>query len=125
MVLERAARPDMPDIVADQRAVNQMLLNLLSNAIKFTGRGGCQRQCGLRGRLAPSWKSKDNGIGVDEDDVPPLGEPFFQARPCLRPTNRKAPASVFRLSKGWWNCTAANWNRSRVRKGACVIVRLP
>ena len=31
---------DLPDIVADKRAVKQVLINLLSNAVKFTPRGG-------------------------------------------------------------------------------------
>ena len=31
---------DLPDIVADKRALSQILLNLLSNAIRFTDRGG-------------------------------------------------------------------------------------
>ena len=30
----------LPEIVADKRALNQIMLNLLSNAIKFTDRGG-------------------------------------------------------------------------------------
>src|SRR5262245_1297472 len=31
---------ELPDIVADKRALNQIMLNLVSNAIKFTDRGG-------------------------------------------------------------------------------------
>ena len=31
---------DLPEMVADKRALKQMLFNLLSNAIKFTDRGG-------------------------------------------------------------------------------------
>ena len=31
---------DLPEIVADKRALNQIMLNLVSNAIKFTDRGG-------------------------------------------------------------------------------------
>ena len=33
---------DLPEIVADKRALKQILLNLLSNAIKFTDRGGAR-----------------------------------------------------------------------------------
>jgi len=31
---------ELPDIVADKRALNQIMLNLVCNAIKFTDRGG-------------------------------------------------------------------------------------
>src|SRR5438105_3713366 len=31
--------PDLPEVLADRRAVKQIVLNLLSNAVKFTERG--------------------------------------------------------------------------------------
>ena len=58
---------DLPDIVADKRALKQILLNLLSNAIKFTERGGKVtvsarveggRSC-ARGRATPASASAD------------------------------------------------------------------
>ena len=33
-------RADLPEMMADRRAFNQILINLISNAIKFTPRGG-------------------------------------------------------------------------------------
>ena len=72
--------PDLPQIVADRRACRQILVNLLSNAVKFTPAGGsvtveCRRD-GDGVQLTVS----DTGIGVTADDLPRLGEPFFQAR---------------------------------------------
>jgi two-component system, cell cycle sensor histidine kinase DivJ len=70
----------LPEIVADKRALNQIMLNLLSNAIKFTNRGGkvviSARQEGGDLMVAV----EDTGVGIAADDLPRVGDPFFQAR---------------------------------------------
>jgi cell cycle sensor histidine kinase DivJ len=70
----------LPELVADRRAFNQILINLVSNAIKFTPHGG-KVSVGARcdgGYLAVA--VEDTGIGIGADDLPRLGEAFFQAR---------------------------------------------
>ncbi len=71
---------DLPEIVADKRALKQILFNLLSNAIKFTDRGGqvCVSAMVELGRMVLA--VEDNGIGIGDGDLPQLGNPFFQAR---------------------------------------------
>jgi two-component system cell cycle sensor histidine kinase PleC len=66
-------------LVADRRAVSQMLLNLLSNAVKFTLAGGkiCVRAAARDGRIILS--VEDNGVGIAESDLRNLGNPFVQA----------------------------------------------
>jgi cell cycle sensor histidine kinase DivJ len=70
----------MPEIVADKRAVKQMLLNLLSNAIKFSGSGGrvtvSASQTGARFDIVV----EDTGVGIAPDDLHQIGNPFFQVR---------------------------------------------
>ncbi|MFN4312469.1 MAG: ammonium transporter [Ferrovibrio sp.] len=89
MMRERAAAADLrlisdygdglPDLLADERALRQMLLNLLGNAVKFTPPGGLvslsvrQEQ---DGRLAIA--VADTGIGMKREDVPRALEPFVQ-----------------------------------------------
>lgn len=72
--------PDaLPYLVADERAVRQMLLNLLGNAVKFTPPGGSvQLTARLEddGRLAIA--ASDTGIGMKREDVPRALEPFVQ-----------------------------------------------
>jgi cell cycle sensor histidine kinase DivJ len=71
---------DLPEITADKRALKQVLLNLLSNAIKFTDRGG-QITVSARVELRHMVIAvEDNGIGISDNDLPQLGNPFFQAR---------------------------------------------
>ena len=60
--LPRAA--DLPDIVADKRAVKQILINLLSNAIKFTQRGGKVTVTGERDTAHVTFTVEDTGVGI-------------------------------------------------------------
>lgn len=65
-------------IVADERALKQILLNLLSNAVKFTPPGGRvivgaeATGCGIRFRVT------DTGRGIPKDQIPRLAQPFEQ-----------------------------------------------
>jgi two-component system, cell cycle sensor histidine kinase DivJ len=71
---------DLPDIVADKRALRQVLLNLLSNAVKFTDRGGRVTVSARTDGPRLVVTVEDNGIGISETDLPRIGSPFFQAR---------------------------------------------
>ena len=80
VVLERAPASELPEIVADKRALNQILLNLLSNAIRFTDRGG---RVTIGGRAEAGnivFVVEDNGVGISDEDLARVGEPYFQAR---------------------------------------------
>jgi two-component system, cell cycle sensor histidine kinase DivJ len=71
---------DLPDIVADKRAVKQILINLLSNAIKFTDRGGKVAVTGAIEGAQMVFTVEDTGVGIGEDDLRHVGDPFFQVR---------------------------------------------
>ncbi len=70
--------PGLPEVLADERALKQILLNLLSNAVKFTPAGGRvtvgASAEGDRVRLTV----KDTGIGISHEDLARLGRPFEQ-----------------------------------------------
>jgi cell cycle sensor histidine kinase DivJ len=78
LVVEAPA--DLPEIVADKRALKQILINLLSNAIKFTDGGGRVRITAAAEGAALAISVEDNGIGIGEEDLPRIGKPFYQAR---------------------------------------------
>lgn len=68
---------------ADPEKVTQILVNLLSNAIKFTERGGrisvdclVRKQCVLL-------RVTDTGIGIAEEKVDAIFEPFIQLKEGL------------------------------------------
>ncbi len=62
----------------DEKRLLQMLLNLLSNAIKFTPEGGEVRISVFRRGTSIAIAVSDNGIGIKEDDIAKVLEPFGQ-----------------------------------------------
>jgi len=66
------------EVNADQRSIQQILINLVGNAIKFTDRGGLvtidAETAGSDLKLIVS----DTGIGIAEDKLGLLGQPFVQ-----------------------------------------------
>ena len=71
--------PGMPELIADKRACKQMLLNVISNAIKFTDAGGSVRVAAREENGMVELIVADTGIGISEQDLPKLGNPFVQA----------------------------------------------
>jgi cell cycle sensor histidine kinase DivJ len=68
------------DIVADRRAVQQILINLVSNAVKFTPEKGSVVIGAQRlGSRLHFWVA-DTGIGIAEEDLDRIGRPFTQVR---------------------------------------------
>jgi cell cycle sensor histidine kinase DivJ len=79
VLLTRDVPRDLPELVADARACRQILINLLSNAVKFTPRGGQVSVSARRRHDRIELIVADTGIGIAEEDLPRLGDPFFQA----------------------------------------------
>ena len=67
-----------PPLVADERAVRQILLNLLSNAIKFTEDGGDIKVSARADKSDIILTVSDNGIGIPTDKIKTLFKPFAQ-----------------------------------------------
>jgi len=119
------AAADLPDIVADKRAVKQILINLLSNAIKFTQRGGKVTVTADVHEADVVIRVEDTGVGIGEDDLPHVGDPFFQARTAY---DRPHDGTGLGLSivKGLVELHGGALDiKSRIGIGTCVSVRLP
>ena len=67
------------DMVADKRALRQIIINLLGNATKFTPNGGSIKLSVRRQGNFVRLSLHDSGIGLATEDLRRLGEPFFQA----------------------------------------------
>ncbi len=116
---------DLPEIVADRRAVNQILINLISNAVKFTPRGGRVSVRVLCEGSKLVVAVEDTGVGIGEADLPHLGEAFFQARASCDPRHDGTGLGLS-IVKGLVRLHGGETDiRSRVGEGTTVTVRLP
>ncbi|HSK40045.1 MAG TPA: ATP-binding protein [Arenibaculum sp.] len=70
--------PDVPArLLADRRAVRQMLTNLIGNAVKFTPEGGrVEMSASLTGDGEVALRVADTGIGMTADQIPIALRPF-------------------------------------------------
>nr|WP_083638738.1 HAMP domain-containing sensor histidine kinase [Rhizobium oryziradicis] len=68
------------ELHADPRAVRQILINLVGNAIKFTEAGGVITVDAARSDQNLLISVSDTGIGIEQDKIRTLGEPFVQVQ---------------------------------------------
>ncbi len=116
---------DLPAIVADKRALKQIMLNLIANALKFTNRGGRVTVSALMETSRLAIAVEDTGIGISAADLARVGDPFFQARSAY---NRRHDGTGLGLSivKGLVALHGGELDlHSRIGKGTRVTVRLP
>ncbi len=117
--------PDLPEVIADKRALRQILINLISNAIKFTDRGGSVEVLVHAEGGELLLIVTDTGIGIAENDLSQLGDPFFQACSSY---DRPYEGTGLGLSvvKGLVELHGGQLEiKSRLGVGTRVVVRLP
>jgi signal transduction histidine kinase len=118
--------PDLPRLFADERLLKQILINLLSNSVKFTRSGGTIK--------VQAWREPtgvlalvviDTGIGISEENLPKVMEPFRQADAALsrkyEGTGLGLPLvkSFIELHRGVFEL------RSQLNVGTTALMRFP
>ncbi len=82
LLMKEAVLPNKV-LVGDLAKLKQVLLNLLTNAIKFTNDGAVTYSAEvvkIVDNIATiNFEVKDSGIGIDQDDLEKVFEPFMQA----------------------------------------------
>jgi signal transduction histidine kinase len=79
IIIRTSLTPALPQIMADERSLRQIVLNLLANSIKFTGPGGqviVSSACADSGEIV--LRVRDTGVGMSAKDVEAAMEPFRQ-----------------------------------------------
>lgn len=124
--LQSDLRSDLQPIYADKRLLKQILINLLSNSVKFTAQGGSVAVSCVQSELAGMViEVTDTGVGIANDDIPRLMEPFRQGDGGL---TRKHEGSGLGLTLSRLHAEAHNGSLqifSELGKGTTVRVNLP
>jgi two-component system, cell cycle sensor histidine kinase DivJ len=123
--LERVPNANLPEIIADKRALNQILINLVSNAIRFTEPGGTVTLSARADAATMTFTVEDNGVGINDEDLLRVGQPYFQAGNSY---DRRQGGTGLGLSivKGLIDLHGGEFSiRSRISEGTRVAVRLP
>jgi len=112
-------------VVADRKAMRQVLLNLLSNAVKFTPSGGAvvvmARQDGGDLVLAVG----DSGVGMAADELVDLGTPYHQTR-SGKATQERGTGLGLSLVQALADMQGGDVKvQSAPNEGTTVTVRLP
>lgn len=115
----------LPEIVADKRAVKQVLLNLVSNAIKFTRGGGRVTVSASADTQVVVISVEDTGVGIADSDLKRLGDPFFQIRGSYDRPHDGAGLGLS-IVKGLVDLHGGHMKiDSRLGEGTRITVRLP
>ena len=112
-------------MVADRRAVKQILVNLLSNAVKFTPDGG---RIEVRARVLRDsvvLMIADTGIGIAAHSLRRLGKPFEQVETQLTKSHHGSGLGLA-IAKSLTNLHGGSMRlRSKLGTGTVVCVTLP
>jgi len=124
VIVRQSLAQRLPNIVADERALRQIVLNLLSNAVKFNEEGG---QVIVSTALTDAGHAvirvKDTGIGMSEGEIETALEPFRQIATArtTRGTGLGLP-----LTKALIEANRASFSiKSKKAEGTLVEVAFP
>ena len=125
VVIRKTMPADLPNVVADQRSMRQIMLNILSNAIKFTDPGG---QVIISATMNPSgelkFRVKDTGIGMNDEQLRDALEPFKRVATTGREVQGTGLGLPLTKALAEANRTTFNIS-SEPRKGTMIELTFP
>ncbi|MBM3609601.1 MAG: PAS domain S-box protein, partial [Alphaproteobacteria bacterium] len=124
VIVRLSLAPGLPNIVADERSLRQIVLNILSNAVKFNQPGG---QVIVSTALTDAGyaviRVRDTGIGMNEQEIEAAIEPFRRIT-TARPTT--GTGLGLPLTKALAEANRAAFSiRSRKGEGTLVEIAFP
>jgi PAS domain S-box-containing protein len=115
----------LPLLQADEARLRQVLFNLLSNASNFTPDGGKIR---IEASVKDGWcqvSVSDNGIGIKEEDLKQIFEPFYQADSSMTRERRGTGLGLTLVKEIIEMHGGQVWVESKYGEGSRFIFSLP
>lgn len=125
VALRVSASTSLPKVLADVESLEVVLSNLLSNAVKYNVEGG---QVWVAAKVVEGGMEvavEDSGVGIPEESVPYVFEPFFRVRD---PKRQKVHGTGLGLSIARMLVEAQGGTisvKSQLGKGTTFVVRIP
>ncbi len=117
----------LPQLLADEGSINQILINLIGNAIKFSSAGGrvvCSAKID-KNSGDMTLEVADNGVGIPQKELKRIAEPFAQVRSTLT-SNNSGVGLGLSLVNGLANLHQAKMTiNSEAGKGTKVAIVFP
>jgi signal transduction histidine kinase len=114
-------------IYADEHKLKRILVNVLSNAIKFSARGH-DVYFNIRSNDAKShvvFEIKDNGIGMTEEDIQKIFQPFIQVDSKLSRKYEGTGLGLF-IARKFCDCMGGDLQlKSKIGMGTIVCIAIP
>jgi PAS domain S-box-containing protein len=126
IIIRTSLMASVKPVLADAKAVRQIVLNLLSNSIKFTGAGGQVIVSTAHGDDGSTMmRVRDTGIGMNESDLASALEPFRQLATAAR-WGSSGTGLGLPLTKALVEANRANFAiSSKINEGTLVEITFP
>jgi len=83
--LEQSIEEDLPPVLGDETQISQVLVNVVVNAFHAMAKGGrchiAATTCTTDGKRWVEISVRDTGVGIPEEALPRLFEPFYTTKP--------------------------------------------
>ncbi|HZG72664.1 MAG TPA: EAL domain-containing protein [Chondromyces sp.] len=110
---------DIPQIMCDSNQIKQVFINLIKNSIESIENGGWVKIKASKEKDRVLVKIMDNGVGISEERLKRLGEPFFSNKEKGTGLGLMTCFRVIKQHNGTINF------KSKENQGTVVEVRLP
>ncbi|MFC5472241.1 ATP-binding protein [Cohnella suwonensis] len=121
VVFETSFGYDVPTIVGDSNQLKQVFLNIIKNSIEAMDQGGAIviELEGEPSRDSVVLRFIDEGIGISDEDLARLGEPFFTRKASGNGLGLMVSQRIIANHKGTMSVS------SKLGEGTCVEIRFP
>lgn len=112
-------------ITTDMRRIKQVILNLVSNAVNYSDSGMIRIKAEKLGANKLKLSVKDTGIGIAENELPRLFQPFQQIDSSLTKKNKGTGLGLYLCRKLMILLQGNIYVKSELGKGSEFFIEIP